>query len=546
MHKVRRTAIFILTFGILLATVMGLSSAMTPSWKVEKNTDHIRVLNANTTIASKVNNVPLEGSYETKETTTTVHLTPDVSINAIIREPLNAPNNHPACLFIHGAGTGMASQVYGDLASALASAGITTLVPDKRMDTYTNFHRDYQGMAKDYAKSLDVLRSWPGVDPNKTGLYAESEGTWISSIMTAENPNIAFSILTSAPIYPGRQQIPMAAASYMSQIHAPEDISSIIPKILSMRFNPLGLEYADFNALPYWNKLTVPVLLNYGTQDTSMPIEQGAQELIKRTSSAGNTNVTVRYYHANHQMRVGSQLPKNNLPLVTHYTHNLEAWIGSVCQGTQTSDWSTPMIAGAQPQQQFSVSQNPQPGLFTSLGELIAFFTASIILNILTALSVIILGIKRKVQSSKQLVKQSGFAPGIGFLLGVESISNLLIFSACLAYIALVASCTLKLIPLDSSQIHAWNVLKVTSLICLIVPALLIERYIDNIVKLHHRKENTFHENSQIQHEPGAFIEAHQQPIIAYGWGHWLTLILGIVASIACVVSLSFLGLYNL
>ena len=49
----------------------------------------------------------------------------------------------------------------------------------------------------------------------------------------------------------------------------------------------------------------MPVLVNYGTYDTAMPIEQGAQRIIATANKSGNENVTVRYFAGNHQMRAG-------------------------------------------------------------------------------------------------------------------------------------------------------------------------------------------------------------------------------------------------
>ena len=99
----------------------------------------------------------------------------------------------------------------------MASAGITTLVPDKRLDNYTMLHRDYVSSAHDYAKSLEILRKWPGVSRSETGIYAESEGTWISTILASKRQDIAFAVLTSAPVFKGREQMAMAVSAYMHE-----------------------------------------------------------------------------------------------------------------------------------------------------------------------------------------------------------------------------------------------------------------------------------------------------------------------------------------
>lgn len=190
--------------ALLLTMVLcALGNAMAPKWQVEPFTDHITLTTTNTAIQAvdpatgAVLKTPQEGAYRTKETHITVALDGGKTVNAIVREPLDAPADRPACLFLHGSGTGKSSEAFGDVANAMASAGITTLVPDKRLDNYTMLHRDYVSSAHDYAKSLEILRKWPGVSRSETGIYAESEGTWIATALTQQHPDLAFAILTS-------------------------------------------------------------------------------------------------------------------------------------------------------------------------------------------------------------------------------------------------------------------------------------------------------------------------------------------------------------
>lgn len=299
--------------ALLLTMVLcALGNAMAPKWQVEPFTDHITLTTTNTAIQAvdpatgAVLKTPQEGAYRTKETHITVALDGGKTVNAIVREPLDAPADRPACLFLHGSGTGKSSEAFGDVANAMASAGITTLVPDKRLDNYTMLHRDYVSSAHDYAKSLEILRKWPGVSRSETGIYAESEGTWIATVLTQQHPDLAFAILTSPPVVSGRQQMTLAATNYLTAAGAPDAVKQLIPRITSLGTQRMGLAYADFDAAKYRRSLTMPLLINYGVKDTAMPVEQGARLLIKAANQAGNTNVTLRYYDANHQLRTGS------------------------------------------------------------------------------------------------------------------------------------------------------------------------------------------------------------------------------------------------
>ena len=361
--------------ALLLTMVLcALGNAMAPKWQVEPFTDHITLTTTNTAIQAvdpatgAVLKTPQEGAYRTKETHITVALDGGKTVNAIVREPLDAPADRPACLFLHGSGTGKSSEAFGDVANAMASAGITTLVPDKRLDNYTMLHRDYVSSAHDYAKSLEILRKWPGVSRSETGIYAESEGTWIATVLTQQHPDLAFAILTSPPVVSGRQQMTLAATNYLTAAGAPDAVKQLIPRITSLGTQRMGLAYADFDAAKYRRSLTMPLLINYGVKDTAMPVEQGARLLIKAANQAGNTNVTLRYYDANHQLRTGSNQTVPGLPLEPHYTHDLEDWINAVTSGTGANGWATPMIAGTQPNQTVTAPLKTPPALVKSMG----------------------------------------------------------------------------------------------------------------------------------------------------------------------------------
>ncbi len=106
---------------------------MAPKWQVQPFTDHITLTTTNTAIQAvdpatgAVLKTPQEGAYRTKETHITVALDGGKTVNAIVRQPLDAPADRPACLFLHGSGTGKSSEAFGDVANAMASAGITTV-----------------------------------------------------------------------------------------------------------------------------------------------------------------------------------------------------------------------------------------------------------------------------------------------------------------------------------------------------------------------------------------------------------------------------------
>ncbi|WEV74449.1 alpha/beta hydrolase [Bifidobacterium sp. ESL0798] len=426
MRFLKRFLPSVAVFVTLVAILATLSAAMMPGWDVEPLTHHIEVAsdysaiqardtaaagntgiqagkNGNGTNAKGVLKTAQEGTYQVKAENLRIRLTANVTINAILRSPLGAPGKRPATLFIHGAGTGKASEVYGDIASALSSAGIVTLVPDKRLDTYTTFHRNYYAMAEDYMTSLHTLQAQPDVDPAHTGIYAESEGTWIAEAMAYRHPGaIPFMMLTSPPVVSGRRQMTMAANTYVDYIGAPKGLNRDIDKFVGLDFSPLGLQYADFPGQQYLKDLTMPLLVSFGTDDLSMPIEQGATDIIDGAGSSGNDNVLVRYYRANHQMRVGAHTSAPGLPLDSHYTHNLENWTNAIADGTKADDWVTPQIAGSQPHQRFGVPTAVRPGLVRSLSTILTLLVSIALCTAMAGIVGICIAIGHLRQRSKQ------------------------------------------------------------------------------------------------------------------------------------------------
>lgn len=415
----------------LLLVFSALGWAMMPRWDIRPYTNHLTVATSDPDIEPANAGIPREGRYRTRETDISVDVGDGVKLPAVLREPVDAPGPRPACLFIHGSGTSGAED-FGDIANAMASAGIVTLVPAKRNDDYTVLHRDYARFAREYSRALDVLRGTDGVNPAATGIYAESEGTWIATILASSRKDIAFAALTSAPVFKGREQMAMAVSAYAKQAGAPKPVIKDMAKLMSLDYAPFDLAYADFDADRYLSTLTMPLLVSYGTYDTAMPIEQGAQRIMAAAHRAGNDDVTIRYFAGNHQMRAGQGLFTPGLPLADGYTQALENWINGVAVelGTGIANvsvrdaragaadvadvaeknagdaarpaaiavndtsktwaaagtWATPQIAGAQPHQRFAAPTRTDSGIIGSLGVLVGIMAAGPVLLIVASL----------------------------------------------------------------------------------------------------------------------------------------------------------------
>jgi dienelactone hydrolase len=322
-----------------------------PVWEPAPVTSHLRLGSTSTAIGGALSGGGEPGDHEVRESEVTIPLADGREVGGLLREPVDAGSeDRPGIVFVHGAGTGKAVDAFTLAATALASAGITTLVPDKRLDNYSTRHRDYEAMARDYAHSVSYLREVPGVDPDEIGLYAESEGAWVSPVMMVDDPRLAFQILVSAPVVPPRQQAAYAVDNYLRNTDVPAGVFRAIPRAVGMKLPGGGFEYADFEVRPWLEQQDDPILAVYGTNDASMPLEQGTQELL---DTAGD--VTVRFYdHANHGINVETP---DGLVLHPDFATDVADWV----LGLPATASAQPQLAGAQPRQDYLAAPVPQP-----------------------------------------------------------------------------------------------------------------------------------------------------------------------------------------
>lgn len=412
--------------GSLLLAVVGAVTG--PHWDPGPLEEGIEVATQDTSIGD----APPVGRHDVRTVEVSVRLD-GTSVGARISLPVGVTEPGPAVLFVHGAGTGRFDTAFLRQAQALAEAGVVAMVPDKRLDTYTTRHRDYVEMAADYARSLDLLRDRPEVDPDRVVVYAESEGGWIAPVMAAQDPTIAGVVLVSSPVVPPRQQAAFAVDAYLRNTGVPHAVFRAIPRAVGMTMPGGGFEYADFDVTPWQRRMTQPVLVVYGTGDASMPTVQGALQVRADAARAGNRDVTVRYYEgADHGIRVGgSPTPE--------FLRDLSGWV----LGLPATGGAAPRVAGAEPSQGYVAGPVPQPRWLRDGTALLALVIGGPALMALSALAV---GATRVVQRTTRGRPRDAtarpphrYAPGVAARLTALGAASVATVAALVWYLLSVA-----------------------------------------------------------------------------------------------------------
>ncbi|MCH4174746.1 MAG: alpha/beta hydrolase [Bifidobacterium sp.] len=424
--------IFIMMIGILTSV----SHITTVPWKNEPTNQSVATLSSDTSVTfNNPDNVHLakDGDYQVKEHhesfVATQSSTGDKqNINMLIREPVGASGKLPAIVFMHGAGYGTSDNSFGDVAETLSSAGFVTVVIDKPVWNTSDVNRDYPASAKAYDQAVQYLRNQSNVDPEKVGIYATSESTWISAYLLEDDPKIAFQILLSPMVNSPRHSLGFLAAQDFALVGANPGYQSIVRRLFSTDAALFNIDNIDIDTM-HASAYAIPTFVAYGSKDVMTAQVEGTQEILKLAHQANNWNVTVRNYPiANHVLRLGDEA-QSGTPLADHYPEDVTDWaIGQVNNLTQTSE----RVAGETIRQSIAV-----PSDLHARPTLTVYMIGVHVAAILFILASIVLALVALGSKIKHIVKHKGHA--LGFVHGFGGIV-LLITGTTLATLLLFIS----------------------------------------------------------------------------------------------------------
>lgn len=363
-----RLSVIIPIFIILLGVLVTVSNLTSVPWKREPTGQSVATLSPDTAVTfDNPHDLPLEhkGSFEVESHTVVLDIerpaTGEVQhVNVLIRQPSDSVGvgmKHPAVVFMHGAGYGTAQNSFGDVAQDLSSTGFVTAVLDKPVWSTSDINRDYLGSAKAYDQVVQYLRDQKNVDPDKVGLYATSESTWISPYVIKYDKRIAFQLLLSPMVYEPRQSLGFFVAQDFSLVGANNGYQSIVRRLFHADTAMFGNDTLDFSMdLP--EAYSVPTMVVYGSKDVLTAQVEGVEHILDSAHRAGNRNVTVRSYPiANHVLRLGDEAEAGT-PFADDYINDVVSWsVGTVHGLKQTSE----PVAGATIRQSIAVPLELEP-----------------------------------------------------------------------------------------------------------------------------------------------------------------------------------------
>jgi uncharacterized protein len=256
---------------------------------------------------------------------TVTYRSADVTIAATLLIPAQA-TSVPGVVIVHGSGSSSRDNPWTTAyAETLARRGIAVLYPDKRgSGESTGDWREssVEDLANDVRAGLAFLRRQPGVDSSGLGILGFSQGGYVASVVAAEDPTVAFTAVISGGTASLRDQIVDELTLEAERRNEPlgEQATARLREVYGSLFTvarrsetwaaytqivteakALGgpLAYAlrtmpedpthwvlrhlahmgDFNPMPYWSRVTSPVLFIYGGADTQVRVDASVERL---------------------------------------------------------------------------------------------------------------------------------------------------------------------------------------------------------------------------------------------------------------------------
>ena len=222
----------------------------------------------------------------------------------------DGPTRRPGAVLVHGAGSGNRDDLLTE-AHALAAAGVAVIVYDKRTRGYNGLRRDFAVLAEDALRAADVLRSAPGVDPDRVGLMGWSEGGWVVIEAARRAPQrTAFVGLVSAPVVSPAQQIAWAARRAVPDM--PRWFEKSTATVLGAAAQVLS--WTAHDSRPGLAALSVPVFGVWGADDATLPVNEAVGVISEEVHSPLSLHVVPG---AGHQ-----------IPVDSRYLERVAEWLG--------------------------------------------------------------------------------------------------------------------------------------------------------------------------------------------------------------------------
>jgi len=207
----------------------------------------------------------------------------------------------PAAVIIHGSGSSRRDNGwYLTLASYLQKQGILVVLPDKRGSEGSGGDwrtASYEDLATDTQAAVAALRSRSRPRISSVGLIGLSQGGRIAPIAAGRTEGLSFVVNMVGGAVPAHESLVFEETHNLRQLGVLPGFAHVLAypaawSIIHVRQQAHWNAVGNFDPLPYWQRLDVPVLVLYGESDTNVNTAKSVAHL----NGLGKANITVNVY----------------------------------------------------------------------------------------------------------------------------------------------------------------------------------------------------------------------------------------------------------
>jgi len=207
--------------------------------------------------------------------------------------PGNAETPSPAVVVLHGWGAN--AEMMLPLARPLQAAGFTVLLIDARNhggsdgDTFSSMPR----FAEDLDAAIDWLKVQPEAIPDRIAIIGHSVGAAASLLSASRRHDLSGVISLAAFAHPADMMRRWLATKGLPFFPLGWYVLHYVQHVIGHRFDAI----APINTLP---RITCPVLLVHGADDSTVPVSDAHALFARRPSERMQLRVQLRVYPGEH------------------------------------------------------------------------------------------------------------------------------------------------------------------------------------------------------------------------------------------------------
>ena len=203
----------------------------------------------------------------------------------------------PAAVIIHGSGPSRRnSKWYLSVAEHLKDSGIAVLLPDKRGCEKSEgkwLGASFEELATDTRSAVEFVKNQQMFACSTIGLIGMSQGGWIAPVAASQTDDVSFVVSMSGAAVTTHEQLLHEEAHNIARYTYPflaRLIAPITTNMLEKKEHVIA--FAEFDPIPYWKRVRVPVFFAYGENDENVPVDAS----IGRLKENGLTHYKIELY----------------------------------------------------------------------------------------------------------------------------------------------------------------------------------------------------------------------------------------------------------